>query len=144
MIQTIECLPFSPTSSSSALDLPFRKQKLPRRCVWNWTVSGLPRWGASAPLWKKADFFHLNTSFLKSVRCFYPKLLEPYTSKFANKKKKKVYLAITLCKLHVELSELSSLLELWTTALQPVQKPIIRPLKSGFQIATHKSMGMKR
>lgn len=47
---------------------------------------------------------------------------------------------MTLCRMHVELAEFSSPLELWTTALQPVQKPIIR----AFQLATQKPMEMKR
>lgn len=132
MIKTIKS-PFQP--SSSALDLPFRKQKLPHRCVWNWTVSELPRWGASAPLWKKAEFRcsfkSLNTmlssiiySFIQShLHC---SLLNLHNNQILPKfwTKPRVYLAMTLCRMHVELSEFSSPLELWTTALQPVQKPI--------------------
>lgn len=34
---------------------------------------------------KEGRIFHLNTSFLQSVRCSYPKLLAPYTSKFMKK-----------------------------------------------------------
>lgn len=90
-----------------------------------------------------------NFSFKYLLPSIYQMLLSKitwtiYFKIYEQQQKKIVYLAITLCRLHVEQSELSSPLELWTTALQPVQKPIIRPLKSGFQIATHKSMGMKR
>ncbi len=131
------CHSFSQTFPSSVLNSPFRKQTLPHRCVWNWTVSGLPRWEASAPLWKKVS--HLNHSIRPSLTCQTAlcKVKEWYNNQILSNSMNKttlswVYLAMNLCRLHAGLQELSSPLELWTTALQPVQKPIIKPLKSLF------------
>lgn len=71
-------------------------------------------------------------SYPKSLALFFTQLPNLWT-------KPRVYLAITLCRLHVELSEFSSPLELWTTALQPVQKPKSRALKSGVFNLLHRN-----